>query len=84
MITIASMVFVSGGTIGILHIQAKELARRLQSIEDQMKQLTQILINQATQGVRLDTMDQRLNAQGRRLDEVASRVNTIVNKDGNR
>lgn len=68
-ITVASILFIGGGTMGILHFQAKALSERLKGMEAEMKQITQILVNQATQGVRLDTMDQRLNAQGKRLDE---------------
>jgi len=77
-VTAASMLFVSGITVGVLRFQAKELTRRLESMEDQMKQITQILVNQATQAVRLDTMDQRLNAQGARLDEAAKTFNESI------
>lgn len=69
LLTLGSMLFISGSTAGVLHFQAKELTRRLQGMEDEMKQMTSILVNQATQAVRLDTMDKRLGDQGKRLDD---------------
>lgn len=77
-VTVASIFFVSGGTMGVLHFQAKALSERLKGMEAEMKQITQILVNQATQGVRLDTMDQRLNAQGKRLDEQIKATNDQI------
>jgi septal ring factor EnvC (AmiA/AmiB activator) len=62
------MVFVSGVTLASLKVQMQATSTRLQDIEEEMKQMQQVLINQATQAVRLDTMDQRLSSQGARLD----------------
>jgi septal ring factor EnvC (AmiA/AmiB activator) len=67
-ITVGAMVFLSGATIAALKVQAEGTTRRLAEIEEEMKKMQQVLINQATQAVRLDTMDQRLSSQGARLD----------------
>jgi len=72
LLTIGTMVFVSGSTIGVLIFQSKEFQRRMGSMEAEMKQMQQILINQARSEVRLDAMDERLNAQGLRLDKAIS------------
>lgn len=68
LLTVGSMVFIGGITIGVLRIQGEEMRRRMGDMEAEMKQMTQVLINQATQTVRLDTMDERLTLQGKRLD----------------
>src|SRR5262245_4170617 len=69
LLTVVSVAVVSGGTIAALRVQAKDIGRRLEQIEEEMKQMTAVRVQQATQAVRLDTMDVRLNSQGRRLDE---------------
>lgn len=76
LISIGSMLVIAGSTTGVLVFQGKELTRRLEAMEKQMERMTQILINQATQQVRLDTMDERLASQGRRLDEAIQLFNT--------
>lgn len=54
------------------------MAQRLTDVELNIKQLIQVLINQASQDERLKAMDQRLSLQGSRIDELSRRLNLHI------
>lgn len=64
-INLAAIVFAAGGLAYSVH----SLGKRMVGIETEMKQIVAVLVTQGRHEERMDAMDQRVLAQGRRLDE---------------
>lgn len=64
-INLAAIVFAAGGLAYSVH----SLGKRMVGIETEMKQIVAVLVTQGRHEERMNSMDQRVLAQGRRLDE---------------
>ena len=80
------IVFVGGGIIFVTRVQGKvdALAIQVLSMEEEMKKLVEVLIQQGRHEERLAAMDQRMMAQGSRLDALLERVNRYINGEERR
>lgn len=54
----------------VLYLMYKDQNKRLLNIEEEMKQFRAVLISVARQDERMNAMDQRMLAQGRRIDSL--------------
>lgn len=68
------------GTIWTVRTDAKILGVRVDAIAEEMKKISNILINQAEQSGRINLIEERQLAQGKRLDDVSSRVSRHIDK----
>jgi hypothetical protein len=69
------------GFVWTIRGRVDALSERMLSLEYETKKLVDVLIAQGRQDERLTAMDQRMVAQGRRLDELAARFNRTSDKD---
>jgi hypothetical protein len=79
-----TIIVLGGGGIGFVWTirgRVDALSERMLSLEYETKKLVDVLIAQGRQDERLTAMDQRMVAQGRRLDELAARFNRTSDKD---
>ena len=65
LLNFATIIFAAGA----LAYSVKNLAARMEGIEVEMKQIVAILVVQGRHEERMNAMDERLLAQGKRLDE---------------
>lgn len=82
LLTIGVVVVGAAGFIWALKGDARVLAQRLSSqddvlreMKDEVKKIGEVLITLATQNVRLQTIEERQLAQGKRLDDSERRLN---------
>jgi len=68
-------------TTAILGVRLKSFGERMENVEVELKKLTEVLINQALLGGRIDRVEDRQLAEGRRLDELQTRINRSADKD---
>jgi len=68
-----------GGIAGVARYQIKELSGRMEAVEQSLGKLTEILLAQERHTGRMNVMDERLTAQGKRLDEVSARFDRYLN-----
>jgi len=82
LLTIATMLV--GGIYFISQIkgQVNFLTDRMVSVEERVKDLVNILVEQGKQGERMLMLAERVQAQGKRLDENERRVNRFYEKTG--
>jgi hypothetical protein len=85
LVTVGS--FLVLGTVYVVNgrAAAKILGTRLEMIDGTMedfkleiKKLTQVIIEQALQGARLQTLDERTLAQGQRVDDMAKTLRDML------
>lgn len=55
------------------------LSGRMLAVEEKMEKLVQVLVAQGRHEERMVAMQQQINAQGSRLDELISRFNHFIN-----
>lgn len=69
--------FIVGGVGFVYTMQSRieALSTRMISLEGEIKKMVDVMLLQARHDERMNAMDQRLSAQGSRLDELAQRVN---------
>lgn len=74
--------FLGGGILFIASTRQQlfSLSERATEMELELKKLVEILVNQGRQDERMLAMDQRMLAQGKRLDEFQERVNRVVDR----
>jgi hypothetical protein len=65
----------SFGFVYTLRSQVHALAERMLEVEEQVKKLVEVLVQQGRHEERLLAMDQRLIMQGQRIDDLARRFN---------
>ena len=85
LVTVGS--FLVLGTVYVVNgrAAAKILSTRLEMIDATMedfkaeiKKLTQVIVEQALQGARIQTLDERTLAQGQRVDDISKTVREIL------
>ena len=76
--------FLGGGIAFVVAIKSRVDAQseRLRGVEDEVKQLSQIMIMQGRHDERLTAMDMRVVSQGRRLDDTIHRMNRYLDIRG--
>jgi len=73
-------VIVAGGAGFVYALRGRldVVSSRLLNVEEDLKQLVQVLVKQGRQDERIDAMDQRSVSQGKRIDDLTTRVNILV------
>lgn len=73
--------FLGGGALFIASTRQQlfSLSERSTAMESELKKLVEVLINQGRQDERLLAMDQRMLAEGKRLDDFQERFNKFTN-----
>lgn len=74
--------FLGGGLLFIASTrqQLSSLSERAQAMEVELGKLVDILVSQGRQEERMTAMDQRMLAQGKRIDQHDERMNRIVDR----
>lgn len=77
---ITILAFLGGGYAFVIAMrnELSSLSKRVVAAEDKLTKLVEILVAQGKQEVRLDSMDQRLNLHGQRLDRALERFEDYV------
>lgn len=78
---IGAIVTVALAVIGLVASIAK-MSLRLASVEEQLKRLVDVLVEQGKHTERMASIEQRIAAQGVRLDELTNRFNRVRNGEG--
>ena len=79
-VVVVTVYIVTGRTATkVLDARLELIDAQMEDFKTEMKKLTDILINQATQSGRIDRVEDRQLAEGKRLDELFSRFNSYVN-----
>lgn len=73
--------FLGGGMLFVASTRQQlfSLSERSTEMESELKKLVEILVNQGRQDERLLAMDQRMLAEGKRLDDFQERFNKFTN-----
>ena len=74
-----------GGGVGFVYTMRGRidgLATQVVSMQAELRKLVDIMVMQGRHGERMDAMDQRIAAQGRRLDDLINRFNKKINANG--
>lgn len=79
-LTIISFLVMGMGIVFTMRGRIDVLTERLEILEDGIKSLITILIQQGKQEERMTAMDQRMVNQGARLDDLTRRYNDQLNK----
>lgn len=80
-LTIAAFILGGSAFVWTMKSQIDLLGNRTEAMEDELKKLVQILINQGRQEERMNAIDHRMLAQGERLDSAIDRLNRISDRD---
>lgn len=75
---ISAIIFAAGGVV----ISVRNLDRRMVALENAMKQIVTIMVTQGRHEERMNAMDQRILAQGQRLDEHIRNQNDSLHNMG--
>lgn len=79
-LTILSFVIVGSGVLYSMRERMESMANRLHTLEEDIKTLITILIQQGKQEERMTAMDARVANQGARLDDITRRFNDKTDK----
>ena len=79
LITIVIMLAGGVGFVYTIRGRVDVLSNRVLRVEEGMKQLIQVLIDQGRADERMTSMQTQLNQQGKRLDETAERLMRLFN-----
>lgn len=79
-LTILSFVIVGSGVIYSMRERMESMSGRLHLLEEDIKTLITILIQQGKQEERMTAMDARVANQGARLDDITRRFNDKTDK----
>lgn len=73
--------FVVGGVVFVVTMRGRvdALSGRITFVEEEIKKLLQVLIEQGRHTERMAALDARIFAQGQRLDSLTNRVNRRLN-----
>ena len=73
--------FIGGGIIFVVTIRGRvdALTGRISFVEQELRKLLEVLIEQGRHTERMAAMDLRIQAQGQRLDMLTNRVNRRLN-----
>ncbi len=73
--------FIGGGIIFVVTMRGRvdALTGRISFVEQELRKLLEVLIEQGRHTERMAAMDMRIQAQGQRLDALANRVNRKLN-----
>lgn len=77
LLTLGALVCSVAIVVGMLRNQVVELTRRMLAMEESMKQLVQVLIDQGRQEERMTAIDGRMLAQGARLDDLNRQIGRL-------
>ena len=74
--------FIGGGIVFVVTVRNKvnSLAEKMVSVDTKLEQLVEILVQQGRHEERMNAMDQRIAAQGQRLDETIGRLNRVIDE----
>lgn len=78
LLNIASIIFFAGGLVWTV----QNLGRRMTQLEGKMEKMSALMIEQGRQEERLIAMDQRILAQGKRLDETMTTHSEMMHRMG--
>lgn len=78
LISIVSMFVIGIGFLYTMKNRIDSMANRLIVLEEDLKKLIDVLIQQGRQEERIDALDKRMIAQGIRLDSLTDRFNKQV------
>lgn len=72
--------FIGGGIVFVVTVRNRvsSLAERMLSVETELTKLVAVLVQQGVHEERMRALDQRLAAQGQRLDETIVRFNRYI------
>lgn len=79
---VINVVVIAGGGIIFLYSirwRVDELAGDIVAMQEQLKRMVDVLVEQGRHAERLVAMDDRIAAQGARLDELTNRFNRVRN-----
>ena|SRR5258706_2482123 len=77
-IAVATILVSLGTTYGLLTSAQKSQGARLDKAEMRIDKLEDVIVVLARQGERLNYMDERMLAQGRRVDDTTSLINSVA------
>lgn len=80
-ISIVSMFVIGIGFLYSMKTRIDSMANRLIVLEEDLKKLIDVLIAQGKQEERINALDQRMVAQGIRLDDLTKRFNYLTDKN---
>lgn len=74
--------FLAGGLAFVVTVRNRvnSLSDKMLSVETKLEQLVEILVQQGRHEERMNAMDQRVAAQGQRLDETIVRLNRSIDE----
>lgn len=73
-----------GGIIISNKLDTRILGLRVDSLADEMKKLSKVLVNQTEQTGRINLVEERQLAQGKRLDETSARISRHIDNCNDR
>ena len=77
-LTIISFIGFSIAFVVTFRNKVNSLSEKMVSVDKKLEELVKILVQQGRHEERMNAMDQRVAAQGQRLDETISRLNHFV------
>lgn len=80
-VSIVGMFAVGIGFLYSMKDKIDNMSTRLLVLEGELKKLIDVLIAQGRQEERISALDQRMVAQGIRLDDLAKRFNNLTDKN---
>lgn len=80
-ISIVGMLCIGIGFLYTTRDKLDNMAKRLETLEEDLKKLIDVLIQQGKQEERINALDQRMVAQGIRLDDLTKRFNYLTDKN---
>jgi hypothetical protein len=76
-LTMATIITSVAAVVAMLRVRVDQLGQRMMAVEDSMKQLVQVLIEQGRQDERMNVLQTIMSAQGQRLDDLARKVDAL-------
>lgn len=73
-----SMLFIAGGFIWAIKADTRVLAQRLRNLENRLDKMDAVLEKLSDQKSRIDVIDERMLAQGKRLDEATKLIAQVA------
>lgn len=80
LLIVASFLFSGGGIVYAMRTKLTDLTKSVETLEAELKKITDILVVQARHEERMTTLDNRILSQGQRLDVVAKTVDHYKTK----
>lgn len=64
--------------LGMLRSKVMDLGDRMRAMEENMKQLVQVLVQQGRHEERMSAIDGRMLAQGQRIDDLTRKIDRVL------